>query len=95
MSWTEGLPQVLFEAFAAGLPVVATDVGGVAEAAGDAALLVAPGDPAQPAAALRALGADAGLRAPLAARGLERVRGHTIEAEAARVAAFIAAGRAG
>ena len=38
VSWTEGLPQVLFEAFAAGLPVVATDVGGVAEAAGDGAL---------------------------------------------------------
>jgi glycosyltransferase involved in cell wall biosynthesis len=32
-SWTEGVPQVLFEAFAAGVPVVATDVGGVAAAA--------------------------------------------------------------
>ena len=44
MSWTEGLPQVLFEAFAAGTPVVATAVGGVPEAVGDAALLIPPGD---------------------------------------------------
>jgi glycosyltransferase involved in cell wall biosynthesis len=94
VSWTEGVPQVLFEAFAAGLPVVATAVGGVAEAAGNAALLVGPGDPAQPAAALERLAADPALRARLAEAGLERVRGHTIEAEAARVAAFITAGRA-
>ena len=48
VSWTEGLPQVLFEAFAARLPVVATDVGSVAEAGCDAVLLVAPGDSVVP-----------------------------------------------
>ena len=52
VSWTEGLPQVLLEAFAAGTPVVATAVGGVPEAAGDAALLIPPGD-ADAAAAAR------------------------------------------
>ena len=31
---TEGVPQVLIEVFASGVPVVATAVGGVAEAAG-------------------------------------------------------------
>ena len=42
VSWTEGLPQVLYEAFAAALPVVATDVGGIKQAAGDAVTLIPP-----------------------------------------------------
>ena len=90
VSWTEGVPQVLFEAFAAALPVVATDVGGVAEQAGDAALLVEPGRADQAAGALARLAGDAALRAALAGRGLARVRERTLEAEAARVARFIA-----
>jgi glycosyltransferase involved in cell wall biosynthesis len=92
VSWTEGLPQVLFEAFAAGLPVVATEVGGVAAAAGDAALLVPPGDAERPAAELARVGVDAELRARLVAAGLARVREHTLEAESRRVAEFLAAG---
>jgi len=91
VSWTEGVPQVLFEAFAAGLPVVATAVGGVPQAVGHAGLLVEPGDAAQPAAALERLAREAELRDRLAADGLQRVRSHTLEAEAARVAGFIEA----
>jgi len=90
VSWTEGLPQVLYEAFAAGLPTVATAVGSVAEAAGDSALLVAPGDPAAAAAAVERLGRDEGLRRRLVASGLERARLHTMDAECERVATFIA-----
>jgi glycosyltransferase involved in cell wall biosynthesis len=89
VSWTEGVPQILFEAFAAGLPVVATAVGGVPESVGDDALLVPAGDPEAAAGALRRLAGDAALRERLVSGGLERVRRHTIEAEAARVAKFL------
>jgi glycosyltransferase involved in cell wall biosynthesis len=91
VSWTEGVPQVLMEAFAAGLPVVATAVGGVPDAVGDAALQIPPGDAGAAADALARLAADADLRHALAARGAERVRAHTLEAESARVAEFLAA----
>jgi glycosyltransferase involved in cell wall biosynthesis len=90
VSWTEGMPQVLLEAFAAGTPVVATAVGGVPEAAGDAALLVPPGDPDAAAAALGRIAAEPELRRELVTKGIERVRGRTLEAESARVARFLA-----
>jgi len=90
VSWTEGLPQILYEAFAARLPVVATAVGGVPAAAGDSSLLVAPGDPEAPAVALARIGADAELRSALVESGLERARRSTREAECRRVAEFIA-----
>jgi glycosyltransferase involved in cell wall biosynthesis len=91
VSWTEGLPQVLYEAFAAELPVVATDVGGIREATGDAALLVPPGDPDGIAEQLARIGRDADLRARLVERGLEVVRAHTLESETTKVASFIEA----
>ncbi len=91
VSWTEGLPQVLFEAFAAGLPVVATDVGGVAEASGEAALLIGPGDAGAAADALMRVAADAGLRERLVVRGLELAARHTVERESTAAAAFLAA----
>lgn len=89
VSWTEGVPQILFEAFAAGLPVVATDVGGVAEAVGDAALVIPPGDPEAAAAALARLGEDGELRERLVRDGLGRVRQVTLEAESERLAKFL------
>lgn len=89
VSWTEGVPQILFEAFAAGLPVVATAVGGVPAAAGGDALLVPPGEVESPASALEAVAADAALRQRLVDGALRRVREHTIEAECARVVAFL------
>jgi glycosyltransferase involved in cell wall biosynthesis len=92
VSWTEGLPQVLFEAFAARLPVVATAVGGVAAAAGDAALLVAPGDDVAPARHLARLASDRPLRSRLVAAGAELARRHTLEREQARAAAFLLGG---
>lgn len=89
VSWSEGLPQVLYEAFATGLPVVATAVGGVPEAARGAALLVPPGEVAPIVAALERLASDATLRGELTSAGLQRAQDHTLEAESSRVAAFV------
>jgi glycosyltransferase involved in cell wall biosynthesis len=73
-SFTEGLPNVVLEACAAGVPVVATAVGGTPEVLRNGAgLLVAPGDPAALADAIdTALSAGDELRA-LGAAGQRRV----------------------
>ena len=89
VSWTEGLPQVLIEAFAAGLPVVATDVGGIRAAVGDAALLIPAGDADAAVRALNEVAGDEDLRRNLIDRGLAYVGERTIEAETGRVAKFL------
>ena len=88
VSRTEGLPQVLIEAYASGLPTVATAVGGV-RSLGDCSLLVEAGDAAAAAGAVDALIADAGLRERLIAAGLRRARSATMEVEARKLARFI------
>jgi glycosyltransferase involved in cell wall biosynthesis len=90
VSLTEGFPQVLNEAFASRLPVVATAVGGVAAGAGDAALLIEPRDPGAAASALERIAAESDLRARLVRAGSERLQGGTLEAAAARVRDFLA-----
>jgi glycosyltransferase involved in cell wall biosynthesis len=89
VSFSEGLPQVLFEAFAAALPVVATSVGGVPDAVGDAGILIEPADAEAAAAALERLADDEQLRAQLVSAGIDRVRRQTLEHESSRVAAFV------
>jgi len=93
---TEGLPQVLTEAQAAGLPIVATDVGGVRAGLGDGAeaLLVPPNDSAALAAAIARIASDGDLRAVFRQQGLARARKLTLERQAARVAAFISSAEA-
>jgi glycosyltransferase involved in cell wall biosynthesis len=61
-SRAETYGMVITEALARGIPVIASDVGGVPEALGGAGLLVPPGDPAALGAALRAWLEDTGLR---------------------------------
>jgi glycosyltransferase involved in cell wall biosynthesis len=89
VSWTEGLPQVLVEAFAAGLPVVATDVGGVAAAVGEAGRLVPAGDAGAAASELQAIAADRALRERLVRAGHEYAAARTATAEVKRVAEFV------
>lgn len=74
-SHSEGSPNVLLEAMAAGVPVVATRVGGVPEIAtnGETALLVEPRNPEAMASAIQRMLQDEGLRACLANRGRELV----------------------
>jgi hypothetical protein len=92
VSLTEGVPGVLYEAMGAGLPIVATDVGGVraALAGGEAGLLVPPSEPEAIAEAVRRLSADEALRKRLATNALELAHDATLESESGRVARFIA-----
>ena len=75
-SISEGFPFAVLEAMACGRPVVATDVGGVAEALGDHGILVSPRDPAGVAEATVTLLRDPELRRSLGRRARERVISH-------------------
>lgn len=74
-SMSEGSPNAVLEAMAAGLPVVATAVGGVEELVveGETGFIVAPGDVDALAAQLDRLATDPQLRARLGRTGRERV----------------------
>jgi glycosyltransferase involved in cell wall biosynthesis len=93
VSLTEGLPQVLFEAQAAGLPIVATAVGGVPAALGEGAsgVLIPPGDSGAAVQALERLRDDEDLRGELVATGLEQAARETMEAQLDRIADFLRA----
>ena len=90
VSWTEGLPQILFEAFAAALPAVATDVGGIAEAVGDGVELIPAGDAGAAAAALRRLADEPERRRDLVVAGHGLASARTLQAETRRVAELLA-----
>jgi glycosyltransferase involved in cell wall biosynthesis len=77
-SHTEGIPLALLEAMAAGVPVVATRVGGVPEIVRDGqdGLLVPPRDPEAAAVAIRRILCEPTLRKTLSVNGRERVARH-------------------
>ena len=97
-SHAETYGMVVTEALARGLPVLATDVGGVTEALGQGedgtrpGLLVPPGDPAALGAALRAWLEDAELRdrLRLAARGRSWPRARSVSFAAGLVVIVLA-----
>jgi glycosyltransferase involved in cell wall biosynthesis len=76
-SRSEGSPNSVIEALAAGCPVIATPVGGVPEVVvdGQTGLLVGVDQPAALAASVRELRRDAALRRRLSDAGVARVRG--------------------
>ncbi|MGH2971980.1 MAG: glycosyltransferase family 4 protein [Gaiellaceae bacterium] len=85
-SW-ENFPHTVVEALAAGTPVIATDVGGVAEVVvdGENGLLVPAGDGAALAEAVRRYFDDEHLRARLRAHAAESVRRYDRDAVFSRI----------
>jgi glycosyltransferase involved in cell wall biosynthesis len=83
-SHSEGSPNVLLEAMAAGLPIVATSVGGVPEIATNEedALLVAARDPSAFAGALRNSLTDSALTRKLKNNAIARARDFSPESHA-------------
>jgi glycosyltransferase involved in cell wall biosynthesis len=72
-SHADALPTALIHALAAGVPAVATRVGGIPEIVGDGAgVLVPPAEPAALAAAVRALTGDPGRRQEMGEAARER-----------------------
>jgi glycosyltransferase involved in cell wall biosynthesis len=77
-SLSEGSPNALLESMAAGVPVVATSVGGIPETVSheQSALLVNPRDRAGMTRAIKAILTDESLARSLAARARERILAH-------------------
>ena len=87
-SFAEGVPVVLMEAMATGLPVIATRIAGIGELVeeGQSGFLVPPGDVDTLADRLCALLDDADRRAAMGQAGRARVvEDFDIDAEAARL----------
>jgi glycosyltransferase involved in cell wall biosynthesis len=90
LSVHEGFGVPLVEAMAAGVPVVARDVGAVAQTVGDGALLLASIEPSYVAGVLHRVCTDEVLRRRLVAAGRARLPALSIDAVAAQVVAAVA-----
>lgn len=89
-SLRENLPVALLEAMACGVSIVATDVGGVGEAlSGTGVVPVPPGNHASIADAVIRLIDNAGLRAQLSAKLVERAKAYSFEQQVASVEGLV------
>jgi glycosyltransferase involved in cell wall biosynthesis len=88
----EGIPRVLLEAMAAGLPIVTTDVSGISSliANGENGVLVPEGSTEGVIGALRSLIATPPLRQRLIQGGYATSRAHTLERQAAALMETVA-----
>ena len=74
----EAQPLCVLEAMAAGLPVISTDVGGVADIVTDNGILVAPGDAEAMANAMKTLRLDENLRKTMSSRSASHAAGFDV-----------------
>ncbi|TAM69461.1 MAG: glycosyltransferase family 1 protein [Microbacteriaceae bacterium] len=75
--WQDPFPLTVLEGMASGAAVIASDIGGIPEAAGEAGILVAPGDVDALAGAIAALADDQTLLSAVSAACLRRARANS------------------
>jgi hypothetical protein len=88
--WPENSPSVILEAMASGIPVIASDIGGIGELVepGVTGFLVPPGDPRALAETITLVLADPHLRREMGEKALASVQQHDLRGQVGRMLAI-------
>lgn len=86
--WKEQFGRMLIEAFAAGVPVIASDSGEIPITVGDAGIIVPEKDAAGYATAIRRVLDDSALRSEMITKGLARAKKFSVKALAEQYKSF-------